>query len=446
MAAFAASLIPATASAWPVKGAKPQFKLFAAAFGLMAVNRVSLGIGALGNVGVDPSGRGTTQGGFWPRGTIDNYIFNSGIQVAGQIQGTKPTNPWGGDTAGGLFFDATGLHEHSEGVENVFNSAVPSDVASWPSDAFVPQGDAVADLYAAPLQGLVSASQGDVHFIAWEGNPALINGRPHPLGILADHRLLAWNYPAGNQDVVYVVVTLYNITSGNCSDYASARPGIQQLLCAQGQKFQAINDAKFGITLPTGGYTIGPMYMAYGADPDVGNANDNYATVNLPFAMGMAYDATFGKGTGGWSFDPAIFAPPFFAGVGIVGMKYLKGPDGPGAIQLFTNTVNATGGTPDPSTTFVLYRDLAGTPIQSDGSCNIPGVPAQTHICYVQKAKFVDIRMIESSSALTLAPGEFKTVVIALIFAPPVALPGFVPNATTNVDPGDPTWTNSSDS
>ncbi|HEY4102187.1 MAG TPA: T9SS type A sorting domain-containing protein [Gemmatimonadales bacterium] len=445
LAAFAAALLPGTASAWPAPGAKPQFKLFARALGSIGVNRVELGLASLGNIGVDSSGRGTTQGGFWPRGTIDNYIFNSGIQVAGQIQGTKPTNPWGGDTAGGLFFDATGLHEHSEGVENVFNSANSADVASWPSDAFVPQGDAVADLYATPLQGLVSASQGDVHFVAWEGNPALINGRAHPLGILADHRLLAWNYPAGNQDVVYVVVTLYNVTSANCSDYAAARAGIRDLLCAQGQKFQSLNNAKYGITLPTGGYTIGPMLMAYAADPDVGNASDNYATVNLPFAMGMAYDATFGKGTGGWSFDPAIFAPPFFAGVGFVGMKYLKGPDGPGAIQLFTNSVNGAGNA-DPANTTILYRILAGTPTQTDGSCDVPGDPKVTHICFVKKGTFTDIRMIESSSPLTLAPGEFRTIVVALIFAPPVALPGFVPNATTNVDPGDPTWTSSSDS
>jgi hypothetical protein len=445
LAAFAAALLPGTASAWPVPGAKPQFKLFARALGSIGVNRVELGLASLGNIGVDSSGRGTTQGGYWPRGTIDNYIFNSGIQVAGQIQGTKPTNPWGGDTAGGMFFDATGLHEHSEGVENVFNSASAADVASWPSDAFVPQGDAVADLYATPLQGLVSASQGDVHFVAWEGNPALINGRAHPLGILADHRLLAWNYPAGNQDIVYVVVTLYNITSANCSDYATARAGIRDLLCAQGQKFQSLNNAKYGITLPTGGYTIGPMYMAYSADPDVGNAGTNYATVNLPFAMGMAYDATFERNLAGWQFDPAIFAPPFFAGVGFVGMKYLKGPDGPGAIQLFTNSVNGPGN-PDPANTTILYRLLAGTPTQTDGSCDVPGDPAVTHICFVKKGTAVDIRMIESSSALTLAPGEFRTVVVALIFAPPVALPGFVPNAATNVDPGDPTWTSSSDS
>ena len=56
-----------------------------------------------------------------------------------------------------------------------------------------------------------------------------------------------------------------------------------------------------------------------------------------------------------------------------------------------------------------------------------------------------DTRMAESSTPLTLGPGEAKSIVVAYIFAPPVAIPGFTPNGI-NVDPGNVTWSNSGDS
>ena len=61
----------------------------------------------------------------------------------------------------------------------------------------MPQGDAVADIYdAAAARARSPASQGDVEFLSWDGNPKLnIILRPHPLGVLVDYRLLAWNYP-----------------------------------------------------------------------------------------------------------------------------------------------------------------------------------------------------------------------------------------------------------
>ena len=51
----------------------------------------------------------------------------------------------------------------------------------------------------------------------------------------------------------------------------------------------------------------------------------NYSSVNLPFALGYTYDHSFGQHEG-WTFDPAIFGPPFFAGTGFAGVKYLRSP------------------------------------------------------------------------------------------------------------------------
>ncbi len=451
LAAFVVSVMPAPASALPLPiNQGTRFRLMAKAISFINVNRVYCGINSIGDVCVDSAGRGTVQGGYWPRGTGDNYVFNSGLQVAGIIQGTKPDNPWAGDTTGGWFFDGAGGRQQTEGVTQVYQAFNATDLANWPADAYVPQGDSVADLYAPALQGLKSASQGDVHFIAWEGNPNLSSSRVHPLGIAVDYRLLAWNYPAGAQDVVFLVATVYNVTSANSADYAQHRAGIRDELVALGQKFQQANNAKFNIQLPQGGYTIGPMYMAIAGDNDVGNEGDNYNGVFLPFAMGYTYEGEFDKGKAGWSFDPTIFAAPFFPGVGFVGFKYLKGPDGPGKIQLMTTFCNggACGnGHSDPANTIVNFRLLAGQPAPTDGQCNGAGLPSETHICFMlYGSNGADTRMAESSSPLTLGPGQAKTLVMAYVFAPPVAVPGFTPNSGSNLDPGNPAWSEYIDS
>jgi hypothetical protein len=446
-----ASALPSNPSAF---GTKSSYKLFSRLISYINVNRVYMGVNTLGEVGVDSAGRGTTQGGFWPRGTPDNYVFNSGMQVAGVVAGVKSTaNPWGGDTTGGWFFDGAGGRTETEAVTPAYQAFNAGDAASWPAQAFVPQGDAVADIYAQPLQGLISASQGDVEFLSWDGNPKLNTARLHPLGVMVDYRLLAWNYPAGAQDVVFVVATVYNVTSSNCNDYAAQRPAIAAIACVQGAKFQTLNNAQFGITLPVGGYTIINAYTAFAADNDVGTVNSNYNSAILPFAMGYTYDGPFTAAITGWKFDPSIFGAPFFAGSGFVGYKYLKGPDGPGAIQLMSTFCNgaATCGTghSDPGSMGADYRLMAGLPYPTDGQCNItsPGLTAaQIHFCYMLiGAVGTDTRMIESSTVTSLAPGQAKTIVVAYVYAAPVAIPGFTPNGT-NVPPGDVTRTSSTDS
>ena len=455
LAAFMIGFMPRPATARPAfPVTRNTYKLFARAISYINVNRVFMGVNAIGEVGNDSGSATNNGGGFWPRGTPDQYIFNAGLQVAGVVAGVKsPANPWGGDTAGGWFFDGSGGRVETEGVTQAWQSFNAADAANWPADAFVPQGDDVANLYAKPLQGLVAASQGDVHFISWEGNPAFNVGRLHPLGILVDYRLLAWNYPAGAQDIVFLVATVYNVTSANCGDYAAHRPGIRTILCQQGQKFQSLNNAKFGIALPAGGYSVINTFMAVAGDNDVGNAGSNMNGVNLPFAMGYTYEAQFGNTDPGWKFDPSIFGPPFFAGVGFVGYKYLKGPDGPGAIQLYSTFCNGVAvcgaGHSDPGSMIINYRLLAGTPAATDGQCNVtaPGkTAADIHVCFMLLgATGADTRMTESSTPLTLAPGQAKSIVVAFVFAAPVAVPGFVPTTAAH-DPGNVTWSNSTDS
>lgn len=434
----AVTTLPSPAAAGPAPGARPgsRFRLFAGSLGAMTINRVAYGLSTGGLVGVDSTNSSTIGGGFWPRGTANQYMFNSGLQVSGIIKGAKPTNPWGGDTTGAFFFDPKGTTEHGIGLTDLFNATSAVDVASWPAYGFVPQGDTSEALFDPLLRNRLSASQGDVWFLTWEGDPGLNAGRPHPLGIVAEYRGLGWNYPAGNEDILYFIITFYNVTSVNPADYAAIRPGLREKLLVAGQDFQRLNNAKFKISLPTGGYTINPFYAAFAADADVADAGSNFASVNLPFAMGYAYDATFSQPPG-WRFEPAIFSKPFFAGAGFVGMKYLKSPGGPGAIQLFSLTTNG-GAFPDPANTTRLFRYMSGDVGPDLGvSCN-QGLVAVSHICFILADPPADIRIIQSASPDSLKPGESKSIVIAYIHAAPVALVGYQIGGV-KVQPGDPT-------
>jgi hypothetical protein len=439
LAVALAAMTPTAASAKPEPGARGRgFRLFARSLGALTVNRVYCGLATTGEVCVDSTNSSTIGGGYWPKGTADQYNFNSGLQLAGVIGGTKPTNPWGGDTTGAFFFDPKGTTQHGQEIQPIYNSQNPEDVANWPAAARVPTGDATGALYDPLLQGRVNGSQGDVWWLSWEGNPAQNAGRSHPLGVLVETRGMGWNFPTGNQDIVYFVYTFYNITSTNSADYAAVRPDMQPILMQAAQQFQAQNNAAFGVTLPVGGYTISNLFAAFARDDDVGNAGTNYSTVNLPFALGVTYDQDFGRPTG-WTFDPAIFSSPFFAGVGFTGAKYLKSPTGPGQIQLFSNTINGGANFNDPRDTKQLFRYLSGTvsTAAGDGACN-EGNPQVTRVCFVNNSTAADMRFFQSSTALTLPPGGFGSIVVAYIYAAPVITTSITPSNTLHLKPGDP--------
>jgi hypothetical protein len=445
-------LAPSPAGAVPEPGAKGRgFRLFARSLGAITVNRTYCGLNSAGEVCVDSLGSSTIGGGYWPKGTADQYIFNSGLQLAGIISG----GPWDGDTTGAFFFDPKGTTVHGAEVQPIYNSQNAADIAgctpltppgdpgcAWPAAAAVPSTGPASDFFDNLLKGRTAASQGDIWYVTWEGDPGQNAGRPHPLGILAEVRGIGWNYPRGNEDILYFIYTFYNVTSLNGADYASARPEMQSLLLAQAQEFHARNNAAFGVTLPTGGYTISNLYAAFARDDDVADAGANFSSVNLPFALGYTYEQSFyGPGQTevlGWTFDAEIFAPPFFPGPGFTAAKYLAGPDGPGEIQLFSNTINSATGFRDAQNTTQLFRYLSGNISEASGDAACTYNPVTDRICYIRNTGPFDMRFFQSSTALDLAPGEAGTIVVAYIHAAPVAVPGFTPTSATAVFPGDP--------
>src|SRR5262245_30320275 len=125
LALMLAVVTPTLASAKPGPGVKPGgFRLFARTLGALTIHRVYCGLTDDGRVCVDSLGSSTVGGGFWPKGTADQYVFNSGLQLAGVIG--SDGGPWAGDTTGAYFFDARGDQLHGEQVEPIFNTTSAS--------------------------------------------------------------------------------------------------------------------------------------------------------------------------------------------------------------------------------------------------------------------------------------------------------------------------------
>jgi hypothetical protein len=410
----------------PKVRATSGFRLLARAFGAITINRVYCGLDAMGEICVDSTNSNTIGGGYWPKNSPQQYLYSSGMQVAGMID-TAGGWSWAGDTTGAFFFDSKGTTQHGQQVEPIWNYADAGDRAHWPAAANVPLGDASASLYGAALQGRPSASEGDIWTLAWEGDPALIAGRPHPLGIAMETRVLGWNYPSGNNDIIYFVHTFYNISSGCAADYAGIRPGMREELLALGHRFQDLNNTKFGITMPVCGYTLRNLYFNLAADPDVSSdAGNNYSSVNIPLQLGYAYEDGFRRTDGGYALPGGLGDPPFLPGYGFVGFKFLKTPlvDGqePG-IRIYSGT---TGGSSfnDAVNVQQLFRYISGNInlVLGDGPCNY--VPATDHICFIKKDGHADTRQFQSTGPADLPPGGSVSIVATYIFASAVATAG----------------------
>ena len=170
---------------------------------------------------------------------------------------------------------------------------------------------------------------------------------------------------------------------------------------------------------------------------DVGEANVNYASANIPFALGYTYHHGFSQPEG-WTFDPEIFGPPFFPGTGFAGVKYLRSPrDSLGREVGLTTFGTFANFVQDPASSVQLYRFLKGAPDPAAGDppCNA-GDPKTTHICFINKSPPADIRFFQATGPLTLLPGRFESIVVAYIFAAPVKAGGCPESC--DVTPGDP--------
>ncbi len=420
LVALGLALAVQAAEATPRPRARRVLQLFSGFLGRQDVNRFDCGLNAVGMVCVDPGGSTTVGGGFWPKGTPDQYVFNSGLQLAGVVNPGITGFAWAGDTIGAFFFDPKGTTEHGDRLSLVWSSLDNTDNANWPRDAYVPND---TSLFNPVLIGLKAASQQDTWSRYWDGNPQQNAGRKHPLGVLVDQRGMGWNFPSGNEDIIYYLYTFTNITASDASVYAG-KPDADSL-ARYGARFQSLNEAAFGVQIPDTGYTITDMYAAFAMDADVSDAaRENYSTAFLPFSMGTAFKNNWHAPA--MLFPASIFSAPFAAAPGIVGVKYLKSPIVGGqevGLTMFSNTING-GQFDDAQNTTQLWRYLSAQldPTAGDAPCGAPLPPDVGRVCYVSQSSD-DIRFFQSSGPLDLKPGESKTIVVAYVAAAPVNTP-----------------------
>jgi hypothetical protein len=439
VATVLAWMVVPSAQAEPVKGSKRR----SAGFDLMRagatwnanINRVQCGLDNQGNICTDVTGSPLGGGGFWPTGSPNQYIFNSGLQIAGIVPQSAAI--WAGDTVGAFIFNASTTGDGQQ-VTLIYSSADPADVADWPNGAVVRD----ADIFNSALLGRSFVSQEDTWVRYYDG-PGLLSGRTHPMGVLVEQRGLAWNYPSGNEDIMYFVFTFYNITASDPAAYSGLDPAIQSEIAAIAAGWVSDVESRLGVDLPAGGIRFDSVYAAFGMDPDVGDAGSNSSTAILPFQMGLAYKNDFDEPT--WLFPPDINGPPFGPYPGFIGVKYLKSPLDPATGQpvgltLFSNTTNPSAANslfPDPDGVSQLWRYLSGgiEPAEGDTPCQI-NPPRVRRLCALVQAP-TDTRFFQSSGPFSLNAGESGTIVVAYVHAAPVAAE-VAPFFGGNLAPGIP--------
>ena len=406
----------------PAARVSSAFQLFASARSTLrlSANRVECTINSAGQQCSDENNSSVYGGGFWPRGTGDQYIFNGGLQIAAIVPGDRAAFGWAGDTVGAYIFDARGSQTAGAPVTGIYDSRNPADLANWPSAAYVRD----TALFDATLIGRKAASEQD-SWVRYSDGSANRSGRLHSMGLLIDQRTLAWNRPEAGRDILFVLMRIINVTARDRARYAGLAaagytPEDIDDIAKIGAAFHARSDTA-GVNLPDTGFAWTNLYMGIGQDPDVGSAGMNYSTAVLPFATVIAYQANFSQPT--WAYPPEIFGPPFRAAPGLVGTKFIRTGTGPvtgsSAVRMFTNTTGG-GAFPDRFGVAPLWRMLSNHFLPADGSCN---APLGTPLCELVQT-WADTRWYMTSGPWpTVGGGQSVVFVMAYVFAAPLAAP-----------------------
>lgn len=403
-----------------VARAAPQLFLFDV--DTLQANRVWCGLNNLGGLCVNPDVSPVIGGGFWPRGTVDQYVFSSGLQVAGIIPanagGGRASFSWAGDTVGAYFHDTRGDQLASEALTPLFNSRSTYDRARWPRDA------AAIDpsVFQPSLLGRPAVSDQDVWTRYWDGDPGIGGTRSHPMGIAVEQRAMVWNAPPDNRDIVYFVFRVTNVTARNAGAYddPTVTPEARWDLAALGARFQDSSEAILGVSIPDAGYRIDSVYVALSMDPDVGDASFNYSNLILPFQLALAYKSDFLEPS--WGFPPEIFGPPLAKGPGFVGVQFMRSATDqsgrPSGLVMFSNLTGSGTGYPAPVGVQQLWRYLAGrsTPAAGDNPCTFQGQQLARHYCFLAQS-VSDTRFFMTTGPFSLDPGKSQTVIAAYEFA-----------------------------
>src|SRR5205807_442101 len=188
--------------------------------------------------------------------------------VGASVATAKPAPDRGGKRRGAnlfaLVFGVMNVNHQFCGINNIGELCVDPTNSPVVGGGFWPKG--------TPDRNTIS--QEDLWVRTWDGNPALLSGRTHPMGVLVEERGMAWNYPTGNEDIIYFVFTFTNVTSSKDSIYNSS-PSLAYLpqsvrdeIIAIGKDYQNRNEARFNVAIPDNGYKFSNLLAAVFMDPD----------------------------------------------------------------------------------------------------------------------------------------------------------------------------------
>ena len=176
-------------------------------------------------------------GGYWPKGTADQYIFASGFQIAG-IVGDASDNPWAGDTSSAAFFNPVGGEATASRCVPSSTLTDPGDLANWPAAAYVPP------VMPPRISSTRFSGAGNRPHRATSGGSPGTGTRCSPAAPLGSiHSVCCWSsggwagtFRAGNEDILYFIYTIYNITSTDAADYSNVRPAMRGDSAGEGQR------------------------------------------------------------------------------------------------------------------------------------------------------------------------------------------------------------------
>ncbi len=417
---------------------RSRFSLLSDVTAVLLVNEFQCSISYHGKVCQNFFTSPYSEGGFWPTGSPNGYIFEAGLQIAGLV----PSNAgfaWAGDTVGAYFFDERGVQEPGEGITNIYNSLDPEDLQSWPVVGKVPDFPNASayisdpEIFNPTLLNKKAVSEQDTWVLYWDGNPAFDSYREHPMGVLVEQRTLAWNYPEGNEATIFFIFKLTNVTNNRL--------------------FQELNEEAYfegRDDLPDSGWRIDSIYAAFTIDPDVGfrGFDENHGTAILPLDLALAYDGDFQENER-YEYSPEHFYPPFFPrSPGLVGVEFLKTPTSaatgqPARLTMFSQWDNPSSpdagqGIVSPLGTPQLWRYLSGNfeHPRYDGPCTFPD-PKERRLCYLRQ-EVADVWFFQSTGPFSLEPGESETIVVGIFAAATVETDQIILGDATANPPGIP--------
>ena len=401
----------------PGKG-KPgsPFNLASSAQYLLNHNAWVCGLAQIGNVCSSAVGSSVGGGGFWPQGTANQYIFNSGLQVGALIGPDGGANA--GDTVATFFFHASGpgastttpfWQQVGDGSGCRATTCTPGyiyasdrqiDLDNWPEECYIDN----------PVFGRVKTlSELDTCVQYWDGDPTASHFTDsYPMGLLVTQHSLVWSFP-NNRDIMFYIYRFKNVS--NTAEFRRSNP-----------------------TVPANGWTLTNVYAAFAADPDVSGSeySENFATVVPQLNLGTTWQYDFEAA------DFVAYAPNFDAAVGFFGVKFLKSPVNTADTTVTVNVNNiarqvapgeelgltffsifTNGGImSDAGNGHQGYRYLSGKLSPGERSQWCTGAP--TGMCYVNIQTPDDMRFFQSSGPFELAPGEEAEIVVAYLAGAPV--------------------------